>query len=175
MFQSIKFKTVLFILVLCLPLFACLGNDPPVVKETIATTKPTISSDPAISSDEIQSSGTPVTNIDQIVGTWIASANPEIFYLLIQSDGTVKHAPSLDALLKGSTNTWMFKFEEDKIIADEFDLCMDDTGLYFGEINGDGLLKFTSIIDSCSFRLRHLDRSLPGRLTEYNLLYNRVE
>ena len=175
MSQPIKFKTVLFILVLSLPLIACLGSDPPVAEETIATTKPTISSEPGTSSEAIQSSGTPVTNIDQIVGMWIASANPEIFYLLIHPDGTVKVAPSLNDMEIGSTNTWMMKIEENQIITDGFSLCLGDIGSYFGEINNDGSLKFTTISDACSYRLRHLDRSLPGRITEYNLLYIRIE
>jgi len=174
-FQPIRLKTVLFILVLCIPLFACLGSDPAVVEESIDTTKPTTSSENASSSEAIRSSGTPVTNIDQIVGMWIGSANPEIFYLLIHSDGTVKVAPSLNDMESGSTNTWMMKIEENQIITDKFSLCLGDIGTYFGEINNDGSLKFTTISDPCSYRLRHLDRSLPGRMTDYNLLYIRVE
>ena len=67
------------ILVLSIPLFACQESYPTIVKDTIDPTQPAISSEPAIPSDVIQSSGTQVTNIDQIVGMWIVSANPDIF------------------------------------------------------------------------------------------------
>jgi len=79
-FQPIKSKTLLFILALCLQLIACLGSDPPVAEEIIVTTKPTISSEPDTPGEAIQSSGIPVTNINQIVGMWIASANPDILF-----------------------------------------------------------------------------------------------
>ena len=138
MFQPIKSKTLLFILALCLQLIACLGSDPLVAEEIVVTTKPTISSEPGTPGEAIQSSGTPVTNIDQIVGMWMGSANPEIFYLLIHSDGTVKVAPSLNDMEIGSTNTWMMKIEQNQIIADEFRLCLGDNGSYFGKINNDG-------------------------------------
>ena len=82
MFQPIKSKTILFILALCLQLIACLGTDPPVAEEIVVTTKPTISSEPGTPGEAIQSSGTPVTNIDQIVAMWIASANLEILLKL---------------------------------------------------------------------------------------------
>jgi len=53
--------------------------------------------------------------------------------------------------------------------------CLGDIDTYFSEINNDGSLKFTTISDPCSYRLRLLDRSLLGRFNEYHLFYNRVE
>ena len=174
-------KTILLTLLFCLPMLACGGKvtEAPaevlVPTESVITDESSTSSETDINSGTNQTHGTPVIEISQIEGVWIASANPEIFYLQIHPDGTVKYAPSLFDLERGSTNTWMFKIEEEKIIADDFDLCPDEAGSYFGVIKNDGTLKLTSIFEPCASRLRHLDHSLPGRLFEYNLVYSPVE
>ncbi len=180
MFHKTKLKTFIIILILCLPVMACGGNDSAESSEVITTEPATsdessTSSDTTISSEPAQTHGTPVTEIDQIVGTWIAFANPEIFYLMIDFDGTVLLAPSLSDLEDGSTNSWVFKMEEDKILADDYALCPGEVGSYFGVINEDGTLKLNSLFEPCPSRLRHLDHSLPGRLFEYNLVYSPVQ
>jgi hypothetical protein len=175
-YKSFKLQVLLFLLILCLPLIACGGAETPPETEVVATENaPTVNLEPAAPAEDVESRGTQVTEIGQIEGLWIASADPEIFYLMINPDGTVNYAPSLVDLDKGSTNTWTLSFQENEILADKFDLCLGEIGLYFGVLNPDGSLKFTSIQDSCDFRLRHMDRSLPGRIWDYNLVYTRVE
>ena len=116
-----------------------------------------------------------VTDISQIEGLWIAEAKPEIFYLPIFPDGRLEIAPSIVDLERGSINTWALRIEEGIIYADDFDLCLGEVGSYFGVLNPDGTLKFVSIQDSCDYRLRHMDKSLPGRLYDYTLVYSLVE
>ena len=174
--KSIKLQVILFLLIFCLPLFACGGaEESPEADVAPPTSEPVTDLEPATGAEDPGVQTTPVTDVSQIEGLWIASADPEIFYLLINPDGTVNYAPSLVDLEKGSTNTWTLRFQDNEILAEKFDLCLGETGAYFGIINPDGSLKFTSIQDSCDFRLRHMDRSLPGRIWDYNLVYTRVE
>jgi len=174
--KSIKLIVIALIFILSLPLIACGGAEaPPEIEEAPPTSAPVTNLEPAADAEDIEARGTPVTDISQIEGLWIASADPEIFYLLINPDHTVNYAPSLVDLEKGSTNTWTLRFQDNEIFAEKFDLCLGETGAYFGFLNPDGTLKFTSIQDSCDFRLRHMDRSLPGRIWDYNLIYARVE
>ena len=172
MHKSDKLWISVLILVLCFPLFACGGADTPTQVDTVETSTEL---EPAPTVEPIESRSTPVTEISQIEGLWIADANPEIFYLQINPDGLVKYAPSLVDMEKGSTNSWTLRMEEDIIYAEKFDLCLGEVGTYFGALNPDGTLKFVSIHDSCDFRLRHMDRSLPGRIWEYNLVYSLIE
>lgn len=119
----------------------------------------------------VSPAGTIVTDISQIEGTWIAAAYPGNFVLTISSDGTLSVATSLEDLESGSTDTWQLTIEDGQITASGFALCPGEVGLYIGTIKYNDLLRFTSVVDPCEPRLRKMDRSLPGRLREYFLLY----
>jgi hypothetical protein len=95
--------------------------------------------------------------------------------MTIYPDGKLSIATSLVDLERGSTDSWNLIIEDGQISATGFALCLGDTGSYLAVIHEDGTLKFTSIIDACDSRLRKMDRSLPGRLNPYNLIYHRVE
>lgn len=125
--------------------------------------------------DEPQPVKTPVTNIEQIVGTWIAPAYPGNFVLTIFPDGRLSVATSLEDLQAGSTDSWNLVIEDGQITASGFALCLGDVGTYLAEIDKDGNLRFISIIDACDARLRKMDRSLPGRLNEYILIFRPVD
>ncbi len=116
-----------------------------------------------------------MSQIDQIAGTWIAAADLGNFIAVIEPDGMFRVASSTDELEKGSTDSWKLTFEEDQILATGYALCLGETGYYVAEINPDGTLKFITISDSCTGRLRKMDRSLPGRLTPYDLIYHPVD
>ncbi len=120
-------------------------------------------------------SGKTVTDLKQIEGTWIAPAYPGNFVLTIFPDGKLSVATSLEDLQAGSTDTWQLALEDGEITATGYALCLGDVGSYIATLNEDGTLRFTSIIDPCDARLRKMDRSLPGRLNEYILIYHPVE
>lgn len=170
---------ILTILTLCLPLFACSagGNPEPAAPgESTDTDQPEdVVAEATASLDDTQVGITFVTNIDQIVGTWIATADLGNFVAVITPDGKFRVATSTEDLERGSTDTWTLTFEEDQILATGFALCLGDTGSYLAVINEDGTLKFTTIADPCTARFRKMDRSLPGRLTPYDLIYHLVK
>jgi len=116
-----------------------------------------------------------VSDINEIVGTWIASADLGIFVVVVSPDGMFRVATSSEDLEKGSTDSWMLTFEDDQITATDYALCLGDTGYYLAEIKPDGTLKFVTISDPCSGRIRKMDRSLPGRLTPYDLIFHLVD
>ena len=171
--------SILIILAFSLALTACGGEEPTQtqVEESVIVEQ--------TESEEIQlptsSSGQPVTGniqiteIGQIVGTWIAPAYPGNFVLTIFQDGKLSVATSLVDLERGSTDTWYLNIENGQITATGFALCLGDTGSYIADIDSEGNLRFVSIIDACDARLRKMDRSLPGRLHEYKLIYRPVE
>ncbi len=163
---------ILAILVVCLPLIACSGGGSPEGVST-ETNIPEIAIDPTTA--PAKSANIPVTAMDQIVGTWIAAADLGNFVMTIYPDGKLSIATSLVDLEQGSTDSWKLTIEDGQISATGYALCLGDTGAYLGVIDEEGTLKFTSIIDACDARLRKMDRSLPGRLNPYNLVYHRVE
>lgn len=130
-------------------------------------------SDPSADAPAI--TGTTVTSLKEIEGTWIAAAYPGNFVLTIFPDGSLSVATSLEDLREGSTDTWQLTMEEGEITATDFALCLGDVGSYVATLREDGTMRFTSIIDPCDARLRKMDRSLPGRLNEYILIYYPVE
>lgn len=115
--------------------------------------------------------GNIITDISQVEGTWIAAAYPGNFVMTIYPDGRLSVATSLEDLEAGSTDTWQLTMEDGQIIATGFALCPGEVGTYIGTIKYNDLLRFTTVIDSCDARLRKMDRSLPGRLNEYILLF----
>lgn len=119
--------------------------------------------------------GKTVTDLKEIEGTWIAAAYPGNFVLTIFPDGRLSVATSLEDLQAGNTDTWQLTMEDGEITATDYALCLGDVGSYVATLRQDGTLRFTSIIDRCDGRLRKMDRSLPGRLNEYILIYNPVE
>lgn len=164
---------ILLIMILSLALAGCGSSEPPQsdveeppVQETESTSVP---------SDDPQPVKTQVTSIDQIVGTWIAPAYPGNFVLTVFPDGKLSVATSLEDLEAGSTDSWNLVIEDGQISASGFALCLGDIGTYLAEIDKDGNLRFLSIIDACDARLRKMDRSLPGRLNEYILIFRPVE
>jgi len=163
---------IMAILVVCLPLIGCSGGGSPEGVST-ETNNPEIAIEPTTAPAE--SANTPVTALDQLVGTWIAAADLGNFVMTIYPDGKLSIATSLVDLEQGSTDSWKLTIEDGQIFATGFALCLGDTGSYLAEIHEGGTLKFTSIIDACDSRLRKMDRSLPGRLNPYNLIYHRVE
>ncbi len=167
-----KINGLLLILIICLPLIACSGDGSPEGVST-ETNIPEIAIEPTTARAEF--ANTPVTAMDQIVGTWIAAADLGNFVMTIYPDGKLSIATSVVDLERGSTDSWNLIIEDGQISATGFALCLGDTGSYLAVIHEDGTLKFTSIIDACDSRLRKMDRSLPGRLNPYNLIYHRVE
>ena len=168
---------ILVILLLCLPLFACSGNgspDPAVPAEPTEIDQPEEVTDPA-SEGPAASDILYVSDINEIVGTWIASADLGIFVVVVSPDGMFRVATSSEDLEKGSTDSWLLTLEDDQITATDYALCLGDTGHYVAEIKPDGTLKFVTISDPCSGRIRKMDRSLPGRLTPYDLIFHLVE
>jgi hypothetical protein len=163
---------VLLIIILCLPLFACGGGAP---EAEAPTEEPLVIMEDTEVPEPTKPGTTLVSNIDQIVGTWIASADLGNFVAVISPDGMFRVATSSEDLDKGSTDSWTLSFEEDQILATGYALCLGDMGYYLAEINLDGTLKFITISDPCTGRLRKMDRSMPGRLTPYNLIYHPVD
>lgn len=168
--------TILIVLALSLFLTACGGEEPtPTQAEEPLVTAQTAAGDPtAISSVQTGSQKTQVMELEQIVGTWIAPAYPGNFVLTVFPDGVLRVATSLEDLERGSTDSWNLTIEEGQIVAEGFALCPGDVGTYIGEIDKDGNLRFISLIDACDSRMRKMDRSLPGRLNEYILIYRPV-
>ena len=116
-----------------------------------------------------------MSDINEIVGTWVASADLGIFVAVVSPDGMFRVATSSEDMAKGSTDSWMLTFEDDQISATGYALCLGDTGHYLAEMKEDGTLKFFTISDPCTGRIRKMDRSLPGRLTPYDLVFYQVD
>ena len=166
-------KLIIFVvLIFCLPLFACSGGNTP---EPAEVDQPDVVSEAEPALAPAQSNSEFVTNIDQIIGTWISTADLGNFVIIIAPDGKFLVATSLEDLEKGSTDSWDLTFGEDQITATNFAGCPGDVGAYLANINQDSTLKFTTIADPCTARLRKMDRSLPGRMTPYDLVFHRVE
>lgn len=165
---------ILLIIILCIPLFACGGGAPEAEASTEAIEEPVVVIEATEVPEPTKPATTFVSNIDQIVGTWIASADQGNFLIVIDPDGKFKVASSSEDLEKGSTDSWKLSFEEDQITASGYALCLGDTGNYLAEIKADGTLKFFTISDPCTGRIRKMDRSLPGRLTPYDLIFHLV-
>jgi len=136
---------LLLILIICLPLIACSGAGSPEEVST-ATNIPEISAEPTAA--PARPTGTSVTTVDQIVGTWIAPADLGNFVMTIFPDGKLSIATSLVDLEQGSTDSWKLTIEDGQISATGYALCLGDTGAYLAVINEGGTLKFTSIIDA---------------------------
>jgi len=167
---------ILAIIVFCLPLFACTGNGSPEPAEPAESTEIDQSEEviePA-SAESVESDILYVSDIDDIVGTWVASADLGIFVAIVTPDGMFRVATSSEDLERGSTDSWLLTFEDGQITATDYALCLGDTGQYLAEIKPDGTLKFVTISDPCSGRIRKMDRSLPGRLTPYDLIFHLV-
>lgn len=172
-----KFKNllipILVVMILSLALAGCGGTEP---TQSEVEEPPVVETESAAASPEDpQPVKTQVTNIDQIVGTWIAPAYPGNFVLTVFPDGKLSVATSLEDLEAGSTDSWNLVIDDGQISASDFALCLGDIGTYIAEIDKDGNLRFVSIIDACDARLRKMDRSLPGRLHEYILIFRPVE
>ncbi|NQS92460.1 MAG: hypothetical protein HQ574_08635 [Chloroflexi bacterium] len=166
-------KLIVFVVLLfCLPLFACSGGNTP---EPAVIDQPAVVSELEPAPAPAHSNAVFVTNIDQIVGTWIANADLGNFVAIITPDGKFLVATSLEDLENGSTDSWDLTIGEDQISATNFAGCPGDMGAYLANINQDGTLKFITIADPCTVRLRKMDRSLPGRMTPYDLVFHRVE
>lgn len=161
-----------------LALSGCGGAEEPAaapVVESGASTPSVITAESAPAATKTPLTGTTVTDLKQIEGTWIAAAYPGNFVLTIFPDGKLSVATSLEDLKAGATDTWQLVMEDGEITASGFALCLGDVGSYVATLKADGTLRFTSIIDPCDARLRKMDRSLPGRLNEYILIYYPVD
>jgi hypothetical protein len=163
---------LLLIMILSLVLAGCGGSEPP--QDEVEEPPVEETESPAAPSEDPQPVKTQVTSIDQIVGTWIAPAYPGNFVLTVFPDGKLSVATSLEDLEAGSTDSWNLVIEDGQITASGFALCLGDVGTYIAEIDKDGNLRFISIIDACDARLRKMDRSLPGRLNDYILIFRPV-
>lgn len=172
-------KTVLILLILLftIPLYACGASPEPatpsdtaVEEDLAAVEEPTPEPEPTEITTDL------VTSVDEIVGTWLAAADLGNFIIIISEDGMLRVATSSEELEKGSTESWKLTFDETaQISATGYALCLGETGSYLATLSPDGTLKFSTISDSCTNRIRRMDRSLPGRLTPYNLIYHPVE
>ena len=168
---KVNLQTILLIMVLSLLLFACSAEtlvDPSASDNSALTLEPTL----APLSTEVQ--GTPINSLEQIAGVWEAPADLGSFFLLVEPDGAVQVASSLELLDTGSTTSWFIWTDGGQILADGNIMCGGEIGSYFGVIKDDGTLKIIAIYEPCSVRMRMMDRSLPGRLSEYDLIYTRV-
>ncbi len=173
-----KIKFVLLLILLGGILAGCGFMQSPATEsatQPISTSVEEVEEEPIIQEDSDASSKITVTDIEQITGTWIAPAYPGNFVLTVFPDGKLSVATSLEDLEKGSTDSWNLTIEDGQITATDFALCLGDIGLYVGEIDKEGNLRFISIIDACDARIRKMDRSLPGRLYPYILIYRPVE
>jgi hypothetical protein len=169
---------ILLIVIFCLPLFACSGSGSPEAvapAESTEIDQPQAAAQPTSAPQTSSSEKTIVNNIDQITGTWIAAADLGNFVAVISPDGMFRVATSSEELEKGSTDSWKLNFENDQITATGYALCLGDTGYYLAEIKADGTLKFVTISDPCTGRIRKMDRSIPGRLTPYDLIFHPVK
>lgn len=170
MFKSTKLRVLFIGLALGLLLTACQW-DP--------NTGPSNSGDSpaalAESAEPTPINETPVNKLAEIVGTWTAQADLGNYFMKISPQGEVKVAATLERLESGSTDSWRIWMESGQVLADGYALCSGELGSYLAGFYDDGSLKFTAINDSCSARYRMMDRSLPGRLNEYILLYTRVD
>lgn len=172
-----KTLLILLTLTLTLPLFACGGSpdleaptDTAVEEATEAVVEPTQAPEPTEITTDL------VSSVGEIVGTWIAAADLGNFIIIISEDGMFRVATSSEDLERGSTESWKLTFDESgQISATGYALCLGETGSYLANLNPDGTLKFSTITDSCTNRIRRMDRSLPGRLTPYNLIYYPVK
>ena len=174
-----KLRIILVILFLAAVMAGCNESQQPTPEATevpVAATEVVVEPEPADQDGETSlSSSTTITEIDQSVGTWIAPAYPGNFVLTVNPDGKLSVATAVADLQAGSTNSWNLVVEDGQITATDFALCWGDVGLYIAEINADGNLRFISVFDACDFRVRTMDRSLPGRLNPYILIYRPVE
>ena len=174
-----KSRMLLILIILILALTACGGEEAaPTQVEEVVVVEPTEVEQSEVStgsSEEPVPAANIVTDIEQIVGTWIAPAYPGNFVLTVFPDGKLSVATSLEDLERGSTDSWDLEISDGQITATGYALCLYDTGTYVAEIDSTGNLKFVSLIDGCDARLRKMDRSLPGRLHEYKLVYRPVE
>ncbi|MFL7814219.1 MAG: hypothetical protein ACK2TT_00155 [Anaerolineales bacterium] len=166
------------ILILGIALAGCGGETPAAPQEPVSSESSTVEGEevesPFANEAELPTGAT-VTDLKQIEGTWIAPAYPGNFVLTIFPDGTLSVATSLEDLKAGSTDSWQLVLEDGEITATGYALCLGDVGSYVATLKDDGTLRFTSIIDPCDARIRKMDRSLPGRLNEYILIYHPVE
>ena len=176
-----KLGLILVIFILAAIMTGCSGGqqptpEPEVTAAPVSTSAEEVAVDPGNQGGEVPlSSSTTVTEIDQIVGTWIAPAYPGNFVLTVFPEGKLSVATSLEDLEAGSTNSWNLVIEDGQITASDYALCWGDVGLYIGEISAEGNLRFISVVDACNDRLRMMDRSLPGRLNPYILIYRPVQ
>jgi hypothetical protein len=142
----------------------------------VSTTVNEVDAPPSSSDGETTASSRyTVTELEQIVGTWIAPAYPGNYVLTVFPDGKLSVATSLEALEAGSTNSWNLTIEDGQITATDFALCWGDVGIYIAEISEEGNLRFLSVFDACDARVRQMDRSLPGRLNPYILIFRPVQ
>lgn len=172
-------KIILIMVLLLSAVLAGCGSAPPTTPEAAVPADSSPSGgdegESGFSTEAELPTGTTVTDLAEIEGTWIAAAYPGNFVLTIFPDGTLSVATSLEDLEAGSTDSWQLTMEDGEITATNYALCLGDVGSYVATLRDDGNLRFTSIIDSCDARIRKMDRSLPGRLNEYILLYHPVE
>ncbi|MFV1950010.1 MAG: hypothetical protein ACC633_08805 [Anaerolineales bacterium] len=110
---------IMAILVVCLPLIACSGGVSPEGVST-ETSIPEITVEPTTA--PVESANTPVTTIDQIVGTWIVAADLGNFVMTIYPDGKLSIATLLVDLEQGSTDSCKLTIEDGQIFATGFAL-----------------------------------------------------
>lgn len=157
MFPPAKLKVIVVALIFCIPLLACGSRETPVTPNATIVTE------------------TPVTEVEQIVGTWEShKIGGDAFLILdIQPDGTVKFSQSLEKLDQGISDTGRIWVEGDQIMVQGPPNC-GGIGSYQAVIYPDGKLKFTTVDDPCSWRITIFERSQPGNLDEYVLEFIRV-
>ena len=167
-------QTILLIMVLSLLLFACSGSKPETQVDPSASDNSALTLEPTLAPVSTEVQGTSINNLEQIAGVWEAPADLGSFFMLVEPDGAVQVAASLELLDAGSTTSWFIWTDGGQILADGNIMCGGEIGSYFGVIKDDDTLKITAIYEPCSVRMRMMDRSLPGRLSEYDLIYSRV-
>jgi len=172
LFSSIKPKTILIILIFCLPIMACQTG---FLQKPTASPEPTLTIVPVPTIDYWSSDVTPVSQMDQITGIWVVEVTIGNYYLEVKPDGTFLIATSLEGLTSDSAHSWNITMENSLITATDYMMCSSDFGMYFAGIQSDGTLNFTTIEDPCFSRTMLLDKSQQGGFNVHELYYSRVD
>ena len=123
-----KYRMLFITFLIILALAACGGEEPASTQvEEVVAVEPTQAvemSEPSDSSEGPVSENIIVTELDQIIGTWIAPAYPGNFVLTIFPDGKLSVATSLEDLERGSTDSWDLEFSDGQITTTGYALCL---------------------------------------------------
>ena len=138
------------------------------ISPTIASLPPSPSPQPT----ETIIEGTLVTSLDQIVGIWLGETKPgATLVMLIQPEGIMKLASSIEYLIDGKSDTYLVWVEDNQVFFDFPLFCSEGIGIYEAIISPGGELDFTMIDDPCTYRISRIDKSMPEEVQQYDVRY----